>query len=389
MSVKVVYLSYDRLTAKTERDWYISELLKEGLDVEYWDIASLISSNLLEPNEVERPYKKIFGNFTELNESVDLAASTDACFVMLFAYDARSAEIYRLLSRYSARMVFLYWGFMPSARRRSRLWFSTLRLRPHLFFVNIFRKFQACVYTRLKLIVSYEVIFVAGERQMALQHFARKVIPINLVDYDRAQVAQLQNEFRQKRYAVFLDINLAYQTDLKILGLKSVDPDKYLQSLNSFFGKIEAATDVSVVIAAHPKSKYNNGSFGSRECVYGLTPELVKGAEFVISHHSTSISYAIAFTKPLIFIHTSEMEALYTDLVIPVIQDLAEFLGAPHINIDRPYNISEIDVKTINKARYDEYKYGYLTSRLSEHQTTREIFINEMHRLTTDAKEVV
>ena len=385
---KIVYISYERLTSKTERDWYLSDLMASGYDVEYWDIGAVMALSAGQPTEVDRLYKRVVDELDTLRQMVTAAAAVNACFVMLFAYDATSAAIYRMLSRYNARMVFFYWGLMPTRQRRGLKLRRVLSQNPSEFLSKLFKRAIISFQQRMNQIRSFELVFAAGERQLALSHRARKVVPVNLVDYDRARAAQLPDVWRGKRYAVFLDINLAYQSDLVILGWRSVNPERYFQSLNRFFGEIETATGLKIVVAAHPKSNYGTGVFGDREVVSGLTPEMVKGAEFVISHHSTSISYAVIFSKPLVFIYTSEMEEIYSDSVIPVIHDLAEFLGAPHLNVDSSYDLKKIDFKGINRAQYDAYKYGYLTSRLTENISTQEIFLREIRSLILDVGEI-
>ena len=62
-----------------------------------------------------------------------------------------------------------------------------------------------------------------------------------------------------------------------------------------------------VIIAAHPKSNYQDGTFGNRRIIYGKTPELIKNAKLVIHQCSTTFFLAVLFKKDFLNIYTKEM----------------------------------------------------------------------------------
>jgi hypothetical protein len=59
-----------------------------------------------------------------------------------------------------------------------------------------------------------------------------------------------------------------------------------------------------VVIAAHPKSKYEEmpDLFEGRQVIRGKTHDLVKSSKFVITSISTSVHFAVMYKKPIIFL---------------------------------------------------------------------------------------
>ena len=101
---------------------------------------------------------------------------------------------------------------------------------------------------------------------------------------------------------------MPFQSDFNLEKTKNVSAREYYKGLDRFFSALEKKYGTEVVIAAHPKTNTSVKSFGSRKIYRLCTAELVKDAEFVISHHSTSLSYAVLNYKPCIFIYTNEME---------------------------------------------------------------------------------
>ena len=180
---------------------------------------------------------------------------------------------------------------------------------------------------------------------------------------------------------MFLDIVHPSQSDLTFLKVRSVEPERYYATLNRLFDIVERKYGVSVVIAAHPKAHYSPERFNGREIHYGQTPLLVRDCDFVISHHSTSIGFAVLAHKPAIFVYTQQMLEFYRHQQVSDITEMAAYLASPAYNadlIDRP---DQIAVPTVNEARYASYKYEFLTTPESEDKAARDIFYDELNSL--------
>ena len=160
------------------------------------------------------------------------------------------------------------------------------------------------------------------------------------------------------------------------LGIKPKGEEEYLFSLNSFFKIIETQYNIKVIIAAHPKSNYNELSFDGREVVKYRTCELVKDSEFVVLHSSAAVSYAILFKKAVLFTYTEPYKKcfnMYSSLVY-----LSKFLEAPVINLDKENFTFQLN---INEEQYEKYKYTYLCSTTSEVLSNSEILLNVFNEL--------
>jgi len=250
---------------------------------------------------------------------------------------------------------------------------------PRRFAASFVNRLRGAYAKRLKLVKPFDVVFAAGAVSSAMHPHAGRQIAVNLCDYDNYLLAQeKQNILPDTRFAVFLDINLAFQSDIKVIGWDYVDAPRYGNSLNRFFRMVEESFGVEVVIAAHPKANYDPDYFEGRKIMKGVTPELVRDSEFVISHHSTSISYAVLNRKPLLFIYTDDMKKVYAETIVAYIHDFAEYLGQPVYNSDTVTSARQIAITDPDPERYDLYKYNYLTSRECEGRLNRDIVLAEL-----------
>lgn len=376
---QVVYISWMPLSEKVERDWYIAYLREQGVSVAFWDVTALIFPGMSFQAPLDRDYLAIvtsYGQFAELIASKDTSRTN---FVMFVNYEGRFNRLYRMLTSHGCRLFFFEWGNFPIKNRsRVRKYASQLR-NPVKCLATVWYRCVGFAAINLNLVKPFDVVFAAGNASLAMHPKACRLVPVNLCDYDNyMQDNEKPRKLVSGRYCVFLDINLAFQSDIKVVGWDYVNPANYAASLNRFFRIIEERYGVEVVIAAHPKAEYDEKYFEGRQALKGVTPELVRNAEFIISHHSTAISYAVLNRKPLLFVYTEEMARIYRHTIVGWMGDFAEYLHQPIYNIDQLPKTQEVEVREPDQERYDLYKYNYLTTPESEHRLTRDIFFAEI-----------
>lgn len=376
---EVVYLSWVPLTEKVERDWYLAYLSSQGVTVSYWDLTALLFAGVEFQASLHRDYLEKVASYRQLE---GLLAGKDPArnnYVMLVNYEARFNRLYRMLADHHCRLFFFEWGNFPIKHRgRTGKYLGLLR-HPGKFLTIVRERCAAAITARLKPVKPFDVVFSAGHVSASMHPAAGRQVPVNLCDYDNFLTAKEKPQILPNvTTAVFLDINLAFQSDIKVIGWDYVNAREYGAALNRFFGMVEEKYRVRVVIAAHPKADYDDGYFEGRTILKGVTPELVKDADFVISHHSTSISYAVLNGKPLLFIYTDAMEKAYADTIVAWIGDFAQYLGQPVYNIDRVTDAGQIRLTEPDPERYHLYKYNYLTSKQSEGKLNRDIVLAEL-----------
>ena len=382
MSKKVIYISWVKLTDKYASDYFINHLIESRVEVEWWDVVAFTREQHNEVGELDVDYLRVLQTYSDFESLVKLNENKDVIYIPLMNFQSEVRSIYQLLGKYRCKMVFLSWGEMP-ATAGPVLHRAAIKLikQPSSFFRIVFEVFFLISYKKLGLLKPYDLIFVAGSVMINSNKFVKKTIQLNSPDYDHyMRLKKSDNKFCHEKYAVFLDLNMPYHSDLALDGLTTVHPSDYYQSLNRFFSFIEGQYGVKIIIAAHPKTDPNKDVFEGREIYRLITAEIVKDAEFVITHHSTSLNYAVLNSKPCVFIYTNEMEELYANTRVKEIKTLASYIDAPVYNIDKLTSADKIVVNQPNHARYDDYKYSFLTSKEAENLSSYDIFLQGINQ---------
>lgn len=380
MTRKVIYVSFGRLTDKMARDWYIDFLIGQGVQVEYWDVVALVREEHEEYGSLQSDYLRVFRSVSELEAALRLAENRSALYVMLIAYSGQMLRIFQLLSREGCQMLNFAWGALPSEPAASWRRLLALVSNPRRVAQQLIGRSRAAALRKLRLVAPYAITFAAGAAAIAASRHTHRVVPVNYFDYDlyvKARAAPAGRMFAGP-YAVFLDGNLPFHSDLALSRYPRLDAVRYYRSLNRFFDLLEHRYGCRVVIAAHPRADYDASTFAGRPTLRLVTAELVRDAEFVIAHCSTAMSYAVLNVKPLLFIHTGEMATVYRHSLMRHMHCFARCLDAPLVNIDAVSDARGVAVAPVNADRYQRYKYEFLTSPQSEHTPTQDIFWREL-----------
>ncbi|MFA7254803.1 MAG: hypothetical protein WC133_01725 [Candidatus Omnitrophota bacterium] len=355
-------------------------LRANGVTVEYWDVVDLLFGGFEEANSIAADYVFTPRTYGQLERMLALPENRQAIYVIMIYYEGRFVRLFRLLSKYHCRTYFIAWAQFPIKRvTKCREILHGLMINPLRFGAKVINKVKGMACKKLKLVKPFDIVFAAGDAAAKMYPDAGRIVPINFVDYDHCVRTRSESRRVVKgSYAVFLDIYLPYHSDHKAVGWPSIDPHSYFFSLNRFFKILEQKYGVKIVIAAHPTADYEGETFEGREIYSGLTAELVKDADFVISHHSASLGYAVLNSKPLLFIYTDEMNRLYKKTIVSWMRDYADYLGVSICNIDRLNQGDPVTLGSINLECYNRYKYNFLTTTQSEHTCTQDIFWREL-----------
>lgn len=95
---------------------------------------------------------------------------------------------------------------------------------------------------------------------------------------------------------------------------------------------------------------------------------MVRDARFVLAHFSTSLSFAVAWRKPVIVLTTDELndnrrtEYDYCNYI----RRIAAALGVEPVNISRPPDEQSMATIQVNEVKYREYQNNYIKIEGSE-----------------------
>lgn len=184
-----------------------------------------------------------------------------------------------------------------------------------------------------------------------------KIIRTHSLDYDIFLKIHSMEELESKT-AVFLDSYLPYHPDYLFTKERPiVTPDMYYPQVCNFFDFVEKKYGLEVIIASHPRAKYEEKPFDlfqGRSIIKGKTAELVQQSKIVFSHGSTALSFAVLFKKPVLFIMTNEIYKNNEFNYRKFISDFALCLDGNLINVSENFENIEIGFE-INEIKYEKY----------------------------------
>jgi hypothetical protein len=160
-----------------------------------------------------------------------------------------------------------------------------------------------------------------------------------------------------ERYAVFLDEDMAFHLDYDHSGIKPpTTPDRYYPAMNRFFERFERTNGMRVIVAAHPRSQYEVRPevWSGRTVIQNKTAQLVRGAACVLGHSTTSLSFAVLWRKPILFLWSNDLANSYLG---PHIALRSNLLQRPLVNVDeRPAVLPDPDaLRVVDDDVYSGY----------------------------------
>jgi hypothetical protein len=258
-----------------------------------------------------------------------------------------------------------------------KLYFS---YKQRILFNQILKKINPAPKVNIdtKSTLSADIAILSGSDCMKDPHVMQATHSIwaHSFDYDVYLNHKYSPSERNDPYAVFLDENMIYNNDYEFIGINPPATEKkYYNELNNFFTILKTKTEYKVIVAAHPSSDYENRphSFVGQEIIFGKTAELVRDAQLVFCHASTSISYAVLWNKPMVFLTTNELDRSFLG---PMIAFRSRLFHSPLINISDIDKL-RIDLNVwmqINKFDYVDYKERYLKKTGTPDIPTWQIF---------------
>lgn len=378
---KIIFISYIPLTQKLEDDFYVQYLLDKGFKVNFWDITDIYYKNIRFSGELERDYIEKIRSFGELKQKIREEDVSRVVFIPFPPLTGNTIRLYRLLTKHNCRLYFLGRGVLPEhssdkSFHQKAIGRINLFLRdPKKFYIALLHRFAGFLKL-VRYIKEYDMVFVAGSSAERIYQGALKLVPVNHFDYDNyLSTKDSSGRLVEGKYCVYLDMNYMRCSNLEMLGLRGINADIFCEKMNGFFDAVERKFDVNVIIAAHPLAEYCNDEFCGRKIIKNGTNQLVKDCDFVISHFSTSLSYAILYEKPVMICYTSEMKLTHG---FKFMSKFAEVLDCSIYDIDKIEVENDLIYKRVNQHRYRSYKYNYLTMPGSESIHTRDIFVEHL-----------
>jgi hypothetical protein len=385
----IFYIGYVPLTNKIKEDLYIDQLLSQNYEVHYVDLFYLFFRKIrIDEAENESLVIKI-SSYRELKFLLDTINIAEALFISTITFEYHSLYLFRILTNYNVKLAFFARGMIPIASMETPLFYRLIR-NPLYFIRNqkllVFGKNKiSLLFKCFRLVKPYDFIFMAGTygfftigqgKRIGIRK--SQIININYFDYDKyLELRNNEEVLVNDPYCVFIDQNLPYHPDIKMFFKEEISPKRYYKLLNCFFDDIERRLGIKVVIAAHPKSEYQVNPFGNRLLIKSKTSELVKNAELVFIHNSTSVSFAILFNRPICVLWASVLKNIFLKESLKL---FADRIGGLVVDLDE-FSIDNFKIPLINRKKYKQYKYDFLTSPDSQNDKTINIFLKALENI--------
>ena len=348
-------------------DWQRFELeyLSQHVEVHVHELIDALTPEFSAAyaNQSEHPSVKRFSSLKEWRREFKKISKDAVIFTHVRPINLQSALICLTLRNSGARVIGFSTGGVP---------FSEFRLNPEKreFPTRIKRVLHFARRNLLAVLMPDQVV-VGGSEEVARvnRDYPRTTLHVFANSSDYSNTLRLNEAvIDTQNLAVFLDTGFPGFPRDEIVEkiVEQVSGTDWYPKINQFFKFVELTLATRVDIAMHPKHVGRNHQpmFGSRLTFGGQTPEMVVKCSLVIATNSTSISYAVAFAKPLILVTSDQIQNGRDQYKVSLIANIAKETGAKIFNIDREYTEQELrDALVIDHAKRDSYKRKYLTSR--------------------------
>jgi len=392
--IKKIIVITDYPFNKRDYDRFGIELLRnQGLEVEIWDITSCIhrkfKDQLITEETVNFKDLRIFKEKCEIINAISFL--DNECIINCFIeYSLRTFFIFRTISKHKINYCVFGMVSFPSPYPIQNSFIgrvvSIIKKGNSLKFKEILWHFLNKILLKYYFIfgiVPASIILLGGEKSTASPSYpvnkTTRRLWTHFPDYDIYLQHKTERNDSCKTTGVFLDEYLPFHPDFLYVGIEfPISPDDYYPKICNYFKIIEKNMNTQIVIAAHPRSDYNNSPdyFCGRTIIKGKTACLVKESSFVIAHMSTSINFAILYHKPIIFITTDDLQKLIWGKYIPglYITAIASELGKIPINIDHVSGFNWDKEMEINEEAYLRYRNLYIKKQGTPEKSMWEIF---------------
>lgn len=266
--------------------------------------------------------------------------------------------LFKVMENYSISSLFYDSGRLPAARSLLQLFKAIIK--------DIGTNPQALIRRAHNRLESDEInvdyLVASGTacdtRSNPWRRNAGETIPAHSYDYVTWQAS---DPFMHSRpYIVFLDQNYTSHPHWKKLWKDNPFEGKnYYGRIENLLRLVSRRFDMPVLVALHPRSSDANepAAYQGFQKIRDRTASLVKGAQLVVAHDTTAVSFAVLSRKPLLLV---EVEERRNRLHIGnVTQNLSAALGAPVVDL-LSSGLPKFDELDVDKSKYASYEALYI-----------------------------
>ena len=400
-----VFLTPRAINSYEENKWSFDYLRNQGYAVKVINLDGIIDksckASLSVIDRLQADYIYEVNTYTQLELLIKKYANSGLFIDYLVCHNdvtLKFERVFRLLKKYQAKYIVVSSGVLPvpqSILRRKDCAFIHLFIKARTALgqpkkiINYLGKKIILTLTKKRVIYPLPFLIFGGHSEVMRRFVLNRnlgmscVIGIHSHDYDesiRRKRSNL-NIVAQRHTCVFLDEAATHHTDFLLGDDQPPDGDVYFEAMNNLFDAVEKNTGLKVVIAAHPRSNYASlgDVFKGREVVKGSTIELVASSQLVIMHASTSVSYAVLNSKPVLL---AKVPGLPKNHSINIMVDVfSRELDLRVINILDDDLLPSLFQVNVNIQKYNNYKNRYVRTDGAPELSEWEIVVDVVKKL--------
>lgn len=366
----VLFITSSPLHKMHFNDMYINEI-GEYFETKIWDISG-VNGNRRENSEFSNVI--CINSFQELENEVNSIKEQAVVITNVLIYDLH--RIYKLFHKRKIPVI--------SIDKESIIfWMRDNYLKKHLQYAteNEKKKFFWKENLLTRKIYSYlEYQHVKFDYLLGAKNYfpeaAKHFVNIHNLKYDEYLKSEEEEKVVEYKYILFMDAGLAHLPGVSG-QVNSINKKEYLENMNRLFERIETEYNLPVVIAAHPKSGYKENDFNGRKIILYKTPALLKHAEFVLAHYSTSLIDLVLQKKPVVFLYSEDYMNSPSQTILITASEYAKALNASLIDIKKDETIKvEFDEKA-----YDRFIEEHIVCKDCLENTNAELIVNFLKSL--------
>jgi len=331
----------------------LDKLLNQGFKIILLDLSELIGGKPTSDDELMLKLRKKVENEQELLDFKSSLSDNPVIFICNDSYLQRSAPVFKIIKRPQDRLI--------SFRIKATLFAYNEESGLRLWFRKFIEKTNFFPWHMLKVLYELNHNYYAPDYFMCSTRFYLPLKAYLTVKRDNIMIIHSDDVNRivkdkseinhNQRIGVFLDQVLPFAYRGKI------DPDLYYRNIQKTLENLKEYYRLDkIIVSEHPESeaikeelkdKYQNFERSRRN-----SQNLIKNADIVFAHYSTSIGMAVYYNKPVVLLIDENLRKIKH--IETAIETYEKNLYLPLIDM-KNNDFSSLVNRQIDTAAYSNY----------------------------------
>ena len=371
--MKVIILTDSKFTKQHYKDLYVKQISSE-FDTEIWDISYFINNDKYDDNN-EYGIKKLLTP-TDFEKELNDLLKNEKAVIVSKPCQGSYKKIYSIIKNYNIKLLCIdkdvscsYWIY--KSKVDFYYMFPIKEVLKALLMLNKYTRY--IINVLIKKIPRYDYFFTP---HVLYKESSKRYIKMHHIKYDEF-LNEPDERLIEGKYALFIDTAAVTHPMYESLFSKE-EINTYFYNLRNYFDLFEKTHNIQVVIAGYPKVKNPDKIFGERKIIYNKTSQLIKNAEVILTHYTTSVITGLLARKPLVFLDSKILQKNKGGAIN--IASMYEFVKQLNTPCDLIENLKVTPSYKIDEKKYDDYINKYVLCSELLNKTNGQIINEFLHK---------